>query len=67
MYCNDPSCGDAVDPACGAGIVEAWTSGVTWDQVSDDCTLEGGDLARLLSRTMDMLRQVQHTSTNLEN
>ena len=42
-----------------AGIVEAWTAGATWEQITNDCNLEGGDLARLLSRTTDMLRQVQ--------
>lgn len=43
-----------------AGVVEAWASGATWDQVMADCSLDGGDIARLLSRTMDILRQATY-------
>lgn len=41
-----------------AGLVEAWAEGVGWQAVTDDCNLDGGDIARLLSRTTDLLRQV---------
>jgi len=42
------------------GLVEAWTAGADWESVTGDCTLDDGDVARLLSRTSDMLRQVSH-------
>jgi len=32
--------------------------GSDWDQVTKDCSLDPGDVARLLSRTADLLRQV---------
>ena len=41
-----------------AGLVEAWVGGSDWDQVTKDCSLDPGDVARLLSRTADLLRQV---------
>ena len=53
-----------VDAAIGvdlrlSGLVEAWASGVSWEQLMADCAgLDDGDVARLLTRTMDMLRQV---------
>jgi superfamily II RNA helicase len=40
-----------------AGVVEAWASGATWAQAAGDCTLDAGDVARLLFRTVDVLRQ----------
>ena len=40
------------------GLVEAWVGGSDWDQVTKDCSLDPGDVARLLSRTADLLRQV---------
>ncbi|KAK9820466.1 hypothetical protein WJX72_010660 [[Myrmecia] bisecta] len=43
-----------------AGVVEAWAAGGTWAQIMEDCSLEDGDVARLLSRTLDLLRQVAH-------
>ena len=43
-----------------AGIVEAWAAGSTWAQVMADCNLDDGDVARLLSRTVDLLRQAAH-------
>ena len=45
-----------------AGLVEAWVGGSDWDQVTKDCSLDPGDVARLLSRTADLLRQVHHIS-----
>lgn len=42
---------------CLAGIVEAWASGSTWSQVMADCSLDDGDVVRLLSRTTDLCRQ----------
>ena len=41
-----------------AGLVEAWAAGATWGQIMDDSTLDDGDVARLLMRTSDLLRQV---------
>ena len=40
-----------------AGVVEAWASGVSWEDVVRDCDLDEGDVARLLIRTVDTLRQ----------
>lgn len=40
-----------------AGVVEAWAAGATWAQVTADCGLDDGDVARLLMRTVDALRQ----------
>lgn len=41
-----------------AGLVEAWASGCSWEEVMRDCSLDDGDVARLLTRTTDLLRQV---------
>jgi len=41
------------------GLVEAWAGGATWEQLASDTTLDDGDLARLLSRVVDVLRQVR--------
>ena len=41
-----------------AGLVEAWAAGVTWGQIMEDSSLDDGDVARLLMRTTDLLRQV---------
>lgn len=40
-----------------AGVVEAWASGASWTEVTADCGLDDGDVARLLTRTVDVLRQ----------
>ena len=40
-----------------AGVVEAWASGLGWTEVTGDCDLDDGDVARLLMRTVDTLRQ----------
>jgi superfamily II RNA helicase len=41
-----------------AGVVEAWAAGATWSQLMADSSMEDGDMARLLIRTTDLLRQV---------
>lgn len=41
-----------------AGLVEAWAAGCTWDQLMTDCSLDDGDVARVLSRSVDVLKQV---------
>ncbi|KIY96267.1 hypothetical protein MNEG_11697 [Monoraphidium neglectum] len=40
-----------------AGIVEAWASGASWADVMGGVDLDDGDMARLLARTVDVLRQ----------
>lgn len=45
---------------CDAGVVEAWAAGSTWEQTMTDCNLDDGDVARLLTRTMDLLKQTSH-------
>ncbi|KAG0482508.1 hypothetical protein HPP92_010592 [Vanilla planifolia] len=49
--------------ACGldsqfSGLVEAWASGLTWKELTMDCAIDEGDLARLLRRTIDLLAQI---------
>lgn len=41
-----------------AGLVEAWAAGCTWEQLMTDCSLDDGDVARVLSRSVDVLKQV---------
>ncbi|GAB4818573.1 hypothetical protein N2152v2_005619 [Parachlorella kessleri] len=41
-----------------AGVVEAWASGCNWSEVMMDCNIDEGDMARLLTRTLDLLKQV---------
>ena len=49
-----------------AGLVEAWASGCSWDEAAAGVRgdgglgLDDGDVARLLARTSDLLRQVVH-------
>ena len=43
-----------------AGLVEAWASGASWQEITEDCSLDDGDVARLLMRTTDALRQLMH-------
>lgn len=43
-----------------AGLVEAWASGASWSQLMGDCVLDDGDVARLLMRTVDVLKQVSY-------
>jgi superfamily II RNA helicase len=45
---------------CMAGVVESWAAGNSWAQVIKDCSLDDGDVARLLSRTADLLKQTAH-------
>ncbi|GLC66436.1 hypothetical protein PLESTF_000427200 [Pleodorina starrii] len=45
-----------------AGLVEAWASGATWSQIMSDSNLDDGDMARLLIRTIDLLKQLQHNA-----
>ena len=42
-----------------AGLAEQWAEGCAWGELLDLCSLEDGDLARLLNRTMDVLNQVR--------
>jgi superfamily II RNA helicase len=48
----------AAAAAAAAGLVEAWAGGATWAEVMQDTSLDDGDMARLLARTADMLKQV---------
>ncbi|CAN1187636.1 DExH-box ATP-dependent RNA helicase DExH15 chloroplastic [Linum perenne] len=41
-----------------AGMVEAWASGLSWKEMTMDCAMDDGDLARLLRRTIDLLAQI---------
>lgn len=45
-----------LDPSL-SGVVEAWALGLGWAEVTGDCNLDDGDVARLLMRTVDALRQ----------
>ena len=40
------------------GIVEAWARGTPWTDIMAGVDLDDGDMARLLARTVDVLRQV---------
>ena len=60
-FCADGGLLTTVGPI-PAGLVEAWVGGSDWDQVTKDCSLDPGDVARLLSRTADLLRQVSGTA-----
>ncbi|BDA41503.1 probable helicase HelY [Coccomyxa sp. Obi] len=48
-----------------SGVVEAWASGSTWEQTMTDCNLDDGDVARLLNRTTDLLKQAGHCTALL--
>ena len=41
-----------------SGLVEAWASGSSWFEVTSDTSLDEGDVARLLGRTADLMRQI---------
>jgi superfamily II RNA helicase len=43
-----------------SGVVQAWASGLEWGDAVADCALDPGDVARLMSRTVDLLRQAGH-------
>lgn len=49
-----------------AGLVEAWASGCSWVQLVVATNLDDGDIARLLSRTIDILRQIRLSNYLLE-
>lgn len=40
-----------------AGLVQAWAAGLSWDEVMRATSLDAGDVLRLLSRTLELLRQ----------
>lgn len=40
-----------------AGLVQAWAAGLEWTEVMAATSLDAGDVLRLLSRTMELLRQ----------
>lgn len=41
-----------------AGIVEAWASGASWQELIENSGMDEGDIARLLRRSLDLLIQV---------
>jgi len=43
-----------------SGVVQAWASGLDWAAAVADCALDPGDVARLMQRTVDLLRQAAH-------
>eukprot|EP01023_Acetabularia_acetabulum_P017996 TRINITY_DN19082_c0_g1_i5.p1 TRINITY_DN19082_c0_g1~~TRINITY_DN19082_c0_g1_i5.p1 ORF type:complete len:736 (+),score=120.93 TRINITY_DN19082_c0_g1_i5:1411-3618(+) len=40
------------------GVVQAWAQGESWSAIVSDCTVDEGDIGRLLMRTIDFLKQV---------
>lgn len=42
-----------------AGILEAWASGVSWQELIEHCDMDEGDAARLLRKTLDLVSQVE--------
>eukprot|EP01025_Chloroclados_australasicus_P052169 TRINITY_DN60724_c0_g1_i1.p3 TRINITY_DN60724_c0_g1~~TRINITY_DN60724_c0_g1_i1.p3 ORF type:complete len:123 (-),score=21.97 TRINITY_DN60724_c0_g1_i1:130-471(-) len=40
------------------GLVEAWAWGQSWEAIVMGCSLDEGDVARLLMRTIDSLKQI---------
>ncbi|KAG0628562.1 hypothetical protein M758_1G035800 [Ceratodon purpureus] len=43
-----------------AGIVEAWASGVSWQELIEHSGMDEGDAARLLRQTLDLVSQIVH-------
>ncbi|MEN9243899.1 MAG: DEAD/DEAH box helicase [Gloeomargarita sp. DG02_5_bins_242] len=41
-------------------LVERWAGGVSWLELCQHTNLDGGDMVRLLRRTMDVLSQIPH-------
>ncbi|MEN9216844.1 MAG: hypothetical protein Q6K90_05930, partial [Gloeomargarita sp. HHBFW_bins_162] len=41
-------------------LVERWAGGVSWPELGQHTNLDGGDVVRLLRRTMDVLSQIPH-------
>ncbi len=50
------SCAQDDEMAKYAGVIEAWAAGSSWTDIMKDSSLDDGDIARLLSRTVDVLR-----------
>ncbi|CAM9897264.1 unnamed protein product, partial [Discosporangium mesarthrocarpum] len=40
------------------GLVEGWANGCDWTELTESTSLDGGDLCRILRRSMEMLRQM---------
>ena len=51
----------------GAGVIEAWAAGSSWSDIMKDSSLDDGDIARLLSRTVDLLRHARFCDGLLVN
>uniref|UniRef100_A0A7I4APM1 Uncharacterized protein n=1 Tax=Physcomitrium patens TaxID=3218 RepID=A0A7I4APM1_PHYPA len=43
-----------------AGILEAWASGVSWQELIEHCDMDEGDAARLLRKTLDLVSQIPY-------
>ncbi len=41
-------------------LVDRWAAGVSWPELCQHTNLDGGDVVRLLRRTMDVLSQIPH-------
>ena len=50
-----------------AGVIEAWAAGSSWSDIMKDSSLDDGDIARLLTRTVDMLRHAYFCKGLLNN
>ncbi len=42
------------------GLVQYWALETSWAEVCDGCSLDEGDMVRMLRRTVDMLSQIPH-------
>ena len=42
------------------GLVEKWCSGITWNDLIANTSLDEGDVVRIMRRTIDLLAQVPH-------
>ncbi len=42
------------------GLVEKWCSGITWNELIANTSLDEGDVVRIIRRTIDLLAQVPH-------
>ncbi|CAD7699415.1 unnamed protein product [Ostreobium quekettii] len=47
-----------------SGLVQAWAAGCSWQEVTGGTSLDDGDVARVLTRTLDLLRQVTQLSVS---
>ncbi len=41
-------------------LVEQWALGIEWTELSENTTLDEGDVVRILRRTLDLLSQIPH-------